>query len=574
MLRFALYVTGLVTLLGLTITNGQALTYFPIDSNRLAYAKEIHQKAISEHDSLLLAEAWFLYGKMYGLSGNYRTSQAYFLKSLRIQEPRGDSYELSRLYYWLSENERRYQRYKEALNYANHCLQVAQRIRSDKALVRAYGGLGMVYESIWNGQRKGHEAEYRRIIACYQKGLNLCYKLNDTEGIAESSVHLGSLFSSVNDPQAIPYFKRALHIFTLKDKGGIRVKTMVHLAEAYVQSKQYNLAGQLLTDAEKLYARKKLNDYDVRILLESTYVLYCNATGQWRKAFDHLSELNRLQRNQLLADSDGAIRRLNVEYETEKKETILKAQKKEINLTAQNLRLQQLFTRGTFALFVIATGMSAVFFRLYRKNQRMSHRNAELVKEQNHRVKNNLQVVASLLSLQSKRLTDPIAKKAVEESRLRVQSMAILHQRLYDGGKLAEVDLQDFIQEVVRGVLKAYGYPTITTRFEIEKIILSANKAVPLGLIVNELITNACKYAFPDNNAPELAISCYRTGKKIELVITDNGPGLQTAKTVKSGSFGMQLIQSQVDQLDGTCQFRDDTEEGKSGVLFAMEFNV
>ena len=212
-----------------------------------------------------------------------------------------------------------------------------------------------------------------------------------------------------------------------------------------------------------------------------------------------------------------------------------------------------------------------------------------MVKEQKTRGKNNQQVVSSLLSLQSKRLLDPTAKKAVEESRLRVQSMAILHQRLYDGGRLAEVDLNDFIQELVRGVLKAYGYSTVTVNFAIDAIILSANKAVPLGLILNELITNACKYAFSDNETPELWVSCHRNNKKIELTIADNGsgldssgwadtrldgPGFTLSKATKNGSFGMQLIQAQVEQLNGTYQFSTYTEGIPSGVVFTMEFSV
>jgi two-component sensor histidine kinase len=247
---------------------------------------------------------------------------------------------------------------------------------------------------------------------------------------------------------------------------------------------------------------------------------------------------------------------------------------------------------------VIAAGMSLVFFRLYRKNQRISRRNADLVKEQNHRVKNNLQVVSSLLSLQSKRLSDETAKKAIEESRLRVQSMAIIHQRLYDGDKLAEVNLNEYIQELAEGVLDAYGYSTVRAEFTIDKISLTADKAVPLGLILNELITNSCKYAFPTTENPELSISCYRTGNEISLLVADNGagwtdtysnrftgpnPGRTDAAsdglvieqvTVKKSSFGMQLIQSQVEQLYGVYRFRVGHTGLDKGLLFSMEFNV
>ncbi|MVM32905.1 hypothetical protein GO755_22890 [Spirosoma sp. HMF4905] len=545
-----------------------------LNPEKIQKARQLEQEAIAKKDSLLLAEAWYLYGKAYVFVGDYRTAQSYYVKALRIHEPRGDSFELSRLYVRLSESENRLNRLEQALHYANLSLQVAQHVRrnKDQTLVRAYGALAQIYETMW--RLSGKSPEFDTALSYYMKRESLCRKLNDTMGFAEVSLELGTLFTQIKDPRAIPYLQKALNLFTLNNKDGIRVNTMLHLAAAYLTFGKSEQAFQTLIEAENLYKAKKLSDYEIRLGLENQFVRYFEASGQWKNAFDRLRRLNELERIKLLADQNGAITRLNVEYETEKKETLLNAQKKEINLNAQNLRLQQQFTRATFALFVIAAGMSIIFFRLYRKNQRISHRNAELVKEQNHRVKNNLQVVSSLLSLQSKRLTDTTAKKAVEESRLRVQSMAILHQRLYDGGRLAEVDLSDFIREVVRGVLRAYGYPNITVRFSVDEIILSADKAVPFGLIVNELITNACKYAFPDNEGPELEISCHRKNKKLELIITDNGPGLSTAKATRNGSFGMQLIQAQVEQINGMYHFYSDAEDMHSGVVFAMEFSV
>ena len=594
MFRFALCVSYLFVLCELMSksSKAQSLTYLAVDSSRLQYARAVEQQANRQHDSLLLAEAWYLYGKVYVFAGDYRTSQAYFLKSLGIHERRGNSLELSRLYFRLSENERRFGRFTDALHYANLSLRVAQRIQSDKALIRAYGGLGLVYESNWRGPLPQQWVAFEQILACYKQEEYLCYKIKDTMGVAEASVHLGTLFANVKDPKAIPYLKKALYWFTLKNKEGVRVNALVLLASAYLNAARYELARRSLSDAEKLYNNRKLNEYDVRTVLESTFVRYYEATGQWKAAFERLGRLNALQRNQLIADRNGAVTRLNIEYETQKKEARLNAQNRELALRAANIRSQQRFTLALSVLFLIAVGISIVFFRLYRKNRRISRQNIELVKEQNHRVKNNLQVVSSLLSLQSKRLTDEAAKKAVEESRLRVQSMAILHQRLYDGDKLAEANIDEFIREVVRGVLQAYGYPAVQTKFSIDRITLSADKAIPLGLIVNELTTNACKYAFPDNENPEFRLRCYRENNKIHLTVTDNGPGLEgpgrtdarlegtqlsdfgaenMPATLKT-SFGMQLIQAQVEQLGGTYKFRSSTGLIATGVECIVAF--
>lgn len=593
----SLYVNYLlvVCLLAPGVCSAQEMPYLNVQPDRFRKAGEAEKEAREKNDPLLLAEAFYLYGKTYVFTGDYRTAQAYYLKSLRIQEPRGDSFELSRLYVRLCESEERMGHLSKSLQYATRSLAVAQRLRvdKDKALTRAYGALAHVYETMWAGQRQPRQSDFDRILSYYKKSELLCYKLNDTLGVAEVSLELGTLFTRVKDPRAIPYLEKALHLFTLNRKDGVRVNTMMHLASALLSFGKSEAALQMLNKAEQIYRNKQLNDYEIRLGLETQFVRYFEASSKWQLAFTRLRKLNELEKVKLLADQNGAITRLNVEYETEKKEALLTTQKKEISLNTQNLRLQRQFTGAMSALFVIAAGMSIVFFRLYRKNRLISRRNAGLVKEQNHRVKNNLQVISSLLSLQSKRLSDESAKKAIEESRLRVQSMAIIHQRLYDGDKLAEVNLDEFIRELVKGVLSAYGYAHVEPQCTIEAIALSADKGVPLGLIINELATNACKYAFPANPNPMFWIECYQIDKMIQLSVADNGPGLGQADvltadwatgqrdssatdvvTAQKSSFGMQLIQAQVDQLYGTCQFHMYKEGRATGVFFTMEFNV
>ncbi len=581
-----LYVNYLliVWVLASTVSKAQEITYLKLQSDRLYKAREAEKEARKKNDPLLLAEAFYLYGKTYVFAGDYRTAQAYYLKSLRIQEPRGDSFELSRLYVRLCESEERMGHFSRALQYATLSLAVAQRLQTDRdnALIRSYGAFAHVYETMWSGQSRRRGPDFNRILSYYRKREFLCYKLNDTLGVAEVSLELGTLFAKVKDPRAIPYFEKALYLFTINHKDGIQVNTMMHLASAYLNFGKLERAFRILRDAEQIYADKKLNEYEIRLGLETQFVRYYEASGKWQQAFDRLKKLNELEKIKLLADQNGAITRLNVEYETEKREGLLEEQKKAIDLHTQNLQLHRRFAIATSALFIIAAGMSLVFFRLYRKNQRISRRNEDLVKEQNHRVKNNLQVVSSLLSLQSKRLSDESARKAIEESRLRVQSMAILHQRLYDGDKLAEANLDEFIREVVTSVLKAYGYPTLKVQFSIGDISLAADKAVPLGLILNELTTNACKYAFPTTNNPAFSIGCYRESTKIHMIVADNGPGFGAEQTNTSWSestmavvpvsFGMQLIQAQVAQLAGTYTFNTNPGGADTGIVFSLEF--
>jgi two-component sensor histidine kinase len=209
------------------------------------------------------------------------------------------------------------------------------------------------------------------------------------------------------------------------------------------------------------------------------------------------------------------------------------------------------------------------FYRLYRQNQRISRRNEELVREQNHRVKNNLQVVSSLLSLQSNRLADEAAKQAVEESQSRIETMAILHRRLYDSDQLVGVYLNQFVEEVVERVLKSFGCYDVRPKYDIPPLAMEADHALRVGLIMNELATNACKYAFPDNDDPVFHIACTQKGSYLTLTVSDNGSGfVYSPKSVKT--FGMRLIEMQVEQLEGTYAFQS---EG-NGTVFWMKFRV
>ena len=545
------------------------------DSLRHIAAEE--KQALVHNDSLRLAEAWFRYGKIYERSGNFRASQNYFLRSLRIIEPRGDSPELSRLYARLSNYEVIQHNHSKALEYARRSLTVAQYINDKLALIRAYNFLGKAYEVGWRDQSHP-QALLDSMVLCYRRSESLCYQTGDTLGVAEANIILGEVLLETQGARAIPYLEKSLQLYTLKKKEGMLPNVLVALSAAYLTAGQADLARQTLGKAEKAYLRMHRGDIDILIKIADVQAAYFEQTRQWQHAFNYTRKANALKQKKLQADRKGAIGRLAIEYETEKKEDRIRVQN-------VKLRIQQQFTALTSVLLLLTAGLSLVFYRLYRQNQRTSRRNVELVREQNHRVKNNLQVVSSLLSLQADQLTDEAAKRAVEDSQLRVQAMAILHRRLYDGEYVARVDQGEFIQELVGAVLQTFGYTTDFVQFDLSPFFLPADKAIPLGLILNELTTNACKYAFPLTQSPLLLVRCHRQGRTVRLRVADNGPGLggehqainQTSTLLigQGKTFGTTLIQAQVAQLNGRGQYEADPQSGMtSGTIFTLEFTA
>ena len=184
-------------------------------------------------------------------------------------------------------------------------------------------------------------------------------------------------------------------------------------------------------------------------------------------------------------------------------------------------------------------------------------------------LKNNLQLVSSLLSLQANQFSDVTSRQATENNQLRIESMAILHRELYDKETLAVINLSDYLKEIVEVVLQTFGYMHIELDYSVAPVMLNADQALPVGLIITELVTNACKYAFPDNPDPQLAITCRKEKEEFLLTISDNGSGMINNSSDGSAktSFGMKLIRMQVAQLHGSYSF-----ESSVGTTFTMKF--
>lgn len=195
---------------------------------------------------------------------------------------------------------------------------------------------------------------------------------------------------------------------------------------------------------------------------------------------------------------------------------------------------------------------------------RVSSRTAELrereamLQEIHHRVKNNLQVISSLINMQMRSLTDAPMRLALQECRARVATMAQIHEMLYQAADYARVPFWKFARELSTRVLSASGISpsSVTLRFELEELSLAVDKAIPCGLILNELMTNALKYAFPNAATGEIRLELRRLGgRDILLSVSDSGIGLPPGfESEKSSSLGMHLVRVLARQLDARVE--------------------
>ncbi len=180
-----------------------------------------------------------------------------------------------------------------------------------------------------------------------------------------------------------------------------------------------------------------------------------------------------------------------------------------------------------------------------------------LIKEIHHRVKNNLMIIASLLNMQSYYIKDEEAKAYFKESENRAQSMALIHERLYRTGDLQNVELGDYITSLAKDLFGTYvtNPDKVKMEIEVENVKLHIDSMIPLGLIINEVVTNTLKYAFPEDKTGTLIIKFYKKGNEFFLTVKDDGVGIPKDFDIeKSDSLGMQLITNLTQQLDGELE--------------------
>ena len=197
-----------------------------------------------------------------------------------------------------------------------------------------------------------------------------------------------------------------------------------------------------------------------------------------------------------------------------------------------------------------------------------------LLKEVHHRVKNNLQVISSLLKLQAMNVSDVAARDVFAQSRSRVHSIALVHEKLYQSKDLSHVDFDDYARVLVESLFHAHEAAErgISPVIHIDERILAVDAAIPCGLIINELVTNALRHGFPDGRTGSVQVALRRIGSErpgwIELRVTDDGVGLPADVDPRSvASLGLDLVFTFAEQLDAEVDVRRD-----HGTAFYVRF--
>lgn len=477
--------------------------------------------------------------------------------------------------------------------------------------------MGHIIQAAYNLRQAGsilrNQGSYEQAAKYYEESIALSEQIGYTLGMASARHSLGGLYKQTGQ------YKKALHYYELalsmkKDLGRPKkiITTIRDMAELYALTQHYDsclaiserhlpLAKTLeLTEAEsqlsflaaiaaaKLNQTALANQYlqqgrlaaaqvTVKDEMPLIYKLAAEShalLGDFERAFRYQLQYQSAQDSIFNTEKSRIISEMETRFETEKKELQIAdlAAENELNnarIATARARQQGLligllsFGILAFALFRNAAARKRNNAVLEQTNTELTRKNHEvqtLLREIHHRVKNNLQIISSLLRLQARTISDEATLEALRTGQARVRSMALLHQRLYQGDELKNIPMKAYLTDLTQSLLDAYKVndALIHLNTDLADMALDVDTAVPIGLIVNELITNSLKYAFPNDRSGEIYLSLKQQGEDLYLQVADNGVGISLVNgkpAVNKSSFGLELVVSLTEKLNGQVSF-------------------
>ncbi|HEX4956866.1 MAG TPA: tetratricopeptide repeat protein [Lacibacter sp.] len=541
------------------------------DNGNLIEAKPALLKALQFNKALgymdHTAKTYDIINYLYLVQGNVAEATKAAFDYLKLSERLGDKSIIGNAAYLLASNYQALGNTAEALKYYKQSLKLAIE-RGDKIdQIDCSRAIGKIYLS---------ENNFTEAKSYYSPALVLALEIGDVQIVANMYVCMGHYYRARGE------FTEALTNYLASEEAYKSISHKLDLARlysdigsVYTSLGKYREANQYFTEAKSLYAglnsQLSMGDYySGKEKLDS-------ATGNWSSAYFHFKKYITIRDSTYNKETLQKLVGSQLQFENEKKEAVAKAEQEKKDLLAkEEIKRQRNIRNASFA--VLAAVLLFSMIALYQRNKLAKEKKRSdqllqdkelLLREIHHRVKNNLEVVSSLLALQSAQINDEQTKDAMQESQNRVQSIGIVHQKLYQGANLGAIEMKDYFINLSESILDSFGAEKrVTIECAMEQLDVDIDTAVPLGLIVNELLTNTLKYAFPEGQQGKVKIKLQKkTDGILQLEVSDNGVG-KSGITHGTG-FGGQLVSLLTQQLSGTMK-----EEVNDGTRIYFEFKT
>lgn len=497
-----------------------------LDAMNATYkALEIYE---TQHNEKGIAECYSTISNLLYYSERNEESIEYCIKAIAIQEKLGLKRDLAGSYYAKACSELFiYDGMESALTSINKSLELYNQLQES--------GYDYMKALNWRGNVLKYMGRYAEALTDYENNLKNARARQVNHYILASLANIGHVYLlNAEYAKALPYHLEAIALMKKAGDTNNLWENYMHVAEAYEHLNQPDSALRY----QKLYT-ENYTDYFKSIIA-------------------------RLETE------------AGVKYETRKKNETINAQ---ATMLAAQEKLKKVYFGGAFLLLIILALLLYGYYRRRQRNRKLAllnvkldrknRQNELLMKEIHHRVKNNLEMVKSLLALQSEKLKDPASREAILAGQSRVQSMGIIHQKLYLGNTLDSIEMKDYFENLGQDILDSYqAADRIAISCPMPPIHLNVDTALPIGLIANELISNSLKYAFPDHRTGEIQINLTQKPDGIHLKIADDGVGYELNSTPRGTGFGSELIDLLTRQLNGVI-----CKENEHGTTLLFHFH-
>ena len=508
--------------------------------------------------------------------------------------------------------------FRNAIEHYHQAIVIKEQAELSDDLAHTYHKIGQVY----------------RFLQLYDKSLEFHYKALDINrlhqpgfGEATSCHFIGSLFQDMEQADsALIYLSRAWQIHSQQDAipskaHSWQIATLTGLAEVFTITGDLDSASIYLQKALRHPGRKKKGPVFGRILLaqarlaqarnqvdralhlarqglqhvgESRHLkmkieahhllqMYYRLKGDNDKAWEHLQSYTALSDSLKSLQVQARIVEIEHEYDQEKNRKQISELTTQKDLNEEEISEKTWWNKTMLVfigiLLVVVVVIVWVWLRLRKRHWELSLTMDDwglMYREVQHRVKNNLQLISSMLFLQSAKLENPndgTTRQVLEDMKNRVRSMALVHQKLALEDGHSWINSRDYIQDLVNELMASYvsREQVEEVNVDAEPLMLDLDTIVPLGLIVNELITNMLKHAFDGSTPGRIDLSFRKEGKDLLLIISDNGKGISTEKGKKE-SFGLGIVKALGSRLNADIQVQ--SEEGTTWKLIIRNYKL
>ena len=518
-----------------------------VHKNRGDYEKalEYQQKALLNFEEIGdrsgVAYSYKNIGLIHDKRGSYDKALEHYLGALKIFEDDGDKKGIAVCSASIGVVYKKQAEYELALEYYHKALEVFTEIGNKQFMAHTYNNIGIIYKN---------QSDYDQALEHCNKALNIFEEIGDKRGIANSYGNLGVIHGKRGSyDQSLEYYVNALKIFEeIGDKLSIAI-SYGNIGQVHTQLKRYDSALDNLQKCLELTQEIGTKDWEMHSYgyLSELY----EAQGDFKTSLVYYKKYSLLKEEIFGEESAEKIAQMKARYEFEKKE-------KEAEIyRLRNVELETEITERKRAEKQIKASLAE---------------KEVLLKEVHHRVKNNLQVISSLLNLQAGYVEDERILNMLANSQSRIESMALIHEKLYQSEDLARINLGDYVYNLAKSLFASYKVSpnAVDLQTNIGNVLVGIDKAIPLALIINELISNSLEHAFPRGRKGKIRIDLCEDGEKLILTVADNGVGLpKNFDFQATKSLGLRLVNMLVGQLKGSIELTR-----RRGTRFKITFPI